>query len=101
VAVSLSMLGTTTRVRAPAGMPLEKSIRGSVRGATSSVAAQLTSATPSSLNASTPNSAVVAHNHAGTAASACNCSSRVQAPNAAIAAIGSRYAGSGSVRRAT
>jgi hypothetical protein len=41
----VSMVGTTTRVRNPCGIPFEKSMRGSGRGVASKVASQLTRAT--------------------------------------------------------
>jgi hypothetical protein len=44
-AALVSMVGVTTRVRMSAGMPPEKSMRGSGSGVASSVASQFTKAT--------------------------------------------------------
>ena len=51
-AIVVRKVGTTTSVREVDGMPVEKSIRGSARGTTTSVANQFTSATASWLVAS-------------------------------------------------
>ena len=52
-AIVVRNVGTITSVREVDGMAVEKSIRGSARGATNSVASQFTSATASWLVAST------------------------------------------------
>ena len=63
--VLASIVGTTTRARDPAGMPREKSIRGSGRGATRTVASQFTNATAIWLVASTQRTPITASTQSG------------------------------------
>ena len=91
------MLGTTTSVRALDGMPSEKSRRGSGCGATSTVAAQLTRAMPSSLKAITPSAASSSICHPCSCAAGSS-SSSAAVKDAAMTRMGSRYAHSG-IRR--
>jgi hypothetical protein len=64
-----SIVGTTTSVRQCAGMPREKSMRGSTHGVVSSVAKRFTTDTASWLAASTPRAAMAPSIHSSTPAS--------------------------------
>ena len=88
------MVGTTTSVRDCAGMPAEKSIRGSGCGVTSSVASQFTSATANWLTASSERMPIDHSNQSGTP-SACACANTPPLMIAAISAIAPRYSSNG------
>ena len=64
------MVGTTTSVRDDAGIPLEKSIRGSGCGVASKLASQFTSATAKWLAPSNAGTLISANRHPATPSAA-------------------------------
>jgi hypothetical protein len=89
-----SIVGTATIVRISTGMPSEKSRRGNAYGRASSVAAQFTSATPSSLKATT-HRMTASHSHPGASIGPA-WPSMPQVNKATMSAPGTVYASSGS-----